>query len=78
MRRKLFLVEMRNKADSRDDEVWKIRASSKATAKIAATLIANISAGRFYADRVVPVRGGTRADKMLARDFRTYCTKTFP
>lgn len=76
MRRRFFLVEMCNRVDPLDDEVWKIRASSKHTAKV----IANGSpiSNRFRVNRVVPARGGTVADRVLAQCFRQICTKTFP
>jgi len=72
--RKFWLVEMTNNTDRRDDEVWKIRAVSKEAAKIVAR---SSDRGRFSVGSVVPARGGSKAERDLARSFRTYCTRVF-
>lgn len=74
MKHVLWLVEMRNRADQRDDEVWKVRASSSARALVLAQATARDS--RFDTGRVVPARGGSSRARELAKQLRAYCTRT--
>lgn len=69
-----FLVELKNTTDSRDDEVVKVKSDN---AQGAASKVYNSLHGyRFSVGRVVPARGGTKYERELAKDFRTYCTKS--
>jgi hypothetical protein len=70
-----WLVEMCNAIDRQDDEVWKIRAVSKSSAK---QIARSSDMGRFETGAVIQARGGTKRDRALAKEFRTYCTRVFP
>ena len=71
---RFWLVEMINDVDAADNEVWKIRAVSRSAARIIAQ---SSDEGRFIVGTIVRARGGTKADRELAADFRTYVTRTF-
>jgi hypothetical protein len=70
---RVWLVEMINHTDRQDDEVWRVRARSAAAAKIVAD---DSATSRFAAGRIVPARGGTKSQKELAREFRSYCVRS--
>jgi len=68
----LFLVELRNNTDRRDDEAVQVRALSK---KDAADIARGRTRGRFSIGSVVLARGNKRpSDKELASHLRGICT----
>lgn len=71
-----WLVEMRNRRDRRDDEVWQIRAVSAKSAVLIAQ--SGSDSNRFTAGYVVPARGGSAGDRVMAKDLRNFVTKRFP
>lgn len=72
-----WLVELQNWTDRHDDEVWKVRAVSKHAARIIAMIArSSMSTNRFDIGTIVPARGGTARERVIAREFRTYCTRT--
>lgn len=72
-KKRVWLVELINATDRQDDEVWSVRASTAAEAKSTAD---DSVTSRFTLGRAVPARGGTKAQKALAREFRSYCVRS--
>lgn len=69
---RMWLVEMKNNVDPRDDEAWKVRAETAADAREEA----RGRSDRFSTGRIVPARGGSKADRVLAQSLREMCTRT--
>lgn len=72
-RSRTWLVEIKNLVDRRDDEVWKVRAVSRAAARDHVEPLTHM---RFGIGAIVPARGGSVRERRLASEFRTYCTRT--
>jgi hypothetical protein len=68
-----WLVQMLNRRDSQDSEVWRVKAESRALAL--STAQGMDTGSRFVVGMAVPARGGTRSDKLIAKELRTYCVR---
>jgi capsular polysaccharide biosynthesis protein len=74
--KRFYFVQMINRVDARDSEVWKIHAESTSAAQSMA--IANDVSSRFNVGSVIKAYGNVRRiDRKLAQELSSYCVRVF-
>jgi hypothetical protein len=74
--KRFYFVQMINRRNEHDREVWKIHAESTSAAQ--AMAIENDVSSRFNVGRVIKVYGNVRrVDRALAQEFCDCCVRVF-